>query len=81
MARLRNYRISVLGTGPEGEDVRYVMYVYGVTNAAAAKAKIRSDEFRKSVLRKYHTSIDHPSLQIAECNSAGRVYGESTADA
>lgn len=72
--RKRNYRVAVLGTNAKGEEVRYEMYVYGVTNAAEAKAKIRSNKFRKGVLHRYHTSLNHASLQIAECNSHGEVY-------
>lgn len=74
MSRKRNYRVNVLGTGREAEEVRYSMFVYGVTNTAAAKAEIRANKFRRGVMRKYHTSLDHGSLTIQECSRTGEAY-------
>ena len=76
--RKRNYRVVVEGTNHKGEPVRYTMFVYGVASAAEARAEIRSNKFRKDVMRKYHTSLDAACISIDECNARGGVYGQAS---
>lgn len=73
MARLNSYTLSCVGVDDNGNRARLQFFVYNVTSVEQARNLIRSDNRRRTIMRRQNIDWRTVTLRAVRCNKSGGV--------